>query len=82
MSESKDATIIIYLDFGAVYSYTIKNCSPTRAQEHVHAIGTQGYDRVGDGGCMEHYPAHRILKIKTVGLDVKPLYREDDSKVC
>jgi hypothetical protein len=56
--------IEVYLDDGRVFSYEVKD--PARAREHSHAIALTGY-RHNDGEVFEHYPPHRISKIKVSG---------------
>jgi len=55
-----------YLDDGRVFEYEADG--PDKAREHSHAIVTGGYRHVDeDLGVMEHYPPHRILKVKVAG---------------
>ena len=59
-------TINVYLDNGLVFSYDVG--TPNSAREHAAAIATTGYRHTdNDAGVMEHYPPHRIVKIKCVG---------------
>jgi hypothetical protein len=61
--------IEVYLDDGRVFSYLVPNAS--KAREHSHAIVLSGYRHVAKG-YFEHYPAHRILKVKVTGkIDTK-----------
>lgn len=57
--------ISVYLDDGRVFSY----CVPTadKAREHSAAIVAGGYRHNSGKGLFEHYPAHRILKVKVTG---------------
>ena len=57
-------TIQIYLDNGVVFEYTVADA--VKAREHSAAIVAGGY-RHNDGTTFEHYPPHRILKVKVVG---------------
>lgn len=58
-------TIKVYLDDGRIYEYDVP--TPDKAREHAAAIIAGGY-RHNDGvGEFEHYPPHRILKVKAVG---------------
>ncbi len=54
-------TIQVYLDDGRVFEYDV--ASEEKVREHSHAIVTNGY-RHNDGKIFEHYPPHRILKVK------------------
>ena len=56
--------IQVYLDDGRVYCYVV--ASPEKAREHAAAIAMGGY-RHNDGEVFEHYPPHRILKVKVAG---------------
>lgn len=56
--------ISVYLDDGRVYSYDVRDAD--KAREHAAAIVSGGYRHCGDGE-FEHYPPHRILKVKAVG---------------
>lgn len=58
-------TVKVYMDDGRVFSYEVGSASSAR--EHAAAIVATGY-RHNDGAIFEHYPAHRILKIKVEGL--------------
>lgn len=59
--------IATYLDDGRVYEYEIKMKTPeaegAKAREHAAAIVAGGY-RHNDGEEFEHYPPHRVLKVK------------------
>lgn len=54
-------TIQVYLDDGRVFEYEV--ATPEKVREHAHAIVMTGY-RHNDGNIFEHYPPHRILKVK------------------
>lgn len=54
-------TIKIYLDDGRIFYYDLE--SPEKVREHASAIIAGGY-RHNDGNTFEHYPPHRILKVK------------------
>jgi len=53
--------IEIYLDDGRIFWYFVDSHDSVR--EHTAAIVEHGY-RHNDGKIFEHYPAHRILKVK------------------
>lgn len=62
-SSSKTAVpIYVYLDDGRIFYYTV--VSESKAREHIFQISQTGY-RHCDGTEFEHYPPHRILKIKS-----------------
>lgn len=65
-------TVQVYLDDGRVFEYSVH--SAEKAREHSHAIVCNGYRHVFDGG-LEHYPPHRILKVKVTG-NVDTLYTD------
>jgi hypothetical protein len=50
-----------YLDDGRVFEYEV--ASGDKGREHASAIVAGGY-RHNDGTTFEHYPSHRILKVK------------------
>jgi hypothetical protein len=56
--------IKVYLDDGRVFSYDVE--TPSSVREHSAAIVRDGY-RHNDGRVFEHYPPHRILKVKAEG---------------
>lgn len=62
--------IQVYIDDGRVFEYEVKDSS--KAREHTHAIILTGY-RHTIKDILEHYPPHRILKVKVEG-DVNTLY--------
>ena len=57
--------IMVYLDDGRIFEYTVASASSVR--EHAAAIISGGY-RHNDGEVFEHYPPHRILKVKSAGI--------------
>jgi len=57
----KATTIMVYLDDGRVFSYSVS--SADKGREHASAIVVGGYRTVREG-VLEHYPPHRILKVK------------------
>lgn len=54
--------VSVYLDDGRVFEYEVANAEKVR--EHASAIVNTGY-RHNDGVVFEHYPPHRILKVKS-----------------
>lgn len=54
--------ISVYLDDGRVFEYDVE--SSEKVREHAHAIIITGY-RHNDGNIFEHYPPHRISKVKS-----------------
>jgi hypothetical protein len=65
MTKTNNPFIIqIYLDNGVVFEYSVNSAS--KAREHSYAIIQTGYRHV-EAGMLEHYPPHRIQKIKVVG---------------
>lgn len=63
--------IQVYIDDGRIFEYTVTD--PAKAREHSHAIAMTGYRHTVEGA-LEHYPAHRILKIKTTGTGITTQY--------
>lgn len=55
-------TIYVYIDNGVVFSYDVS--SAIKVREHADAIIKGGY-RHNDGETFEHYPPHRIVKVKS-----------------
>jgi len=55
-------TIKVYLDNGVVYEYQVESAHKVR--EHADAIVKGGYRHNDGHGEFEHYPPHRILKVK------------------
>ncbi len=60
--------IEVYLDDGRVFSYDVAN--ELKVREHASAIVATGY-RHCDSEVFEHYPPHRILKVKSTGISTK-----------
>lgn len=58
--------IKVYMDDGRVFSYEVE--SQDKVREHADAIVKTGY-RHNDGNMFEHYPPHRISKIKSSNID-------------
>lgn len=58
----KGFKVSTYLDDGRIYFYYV----PThdKAREHAAAIVAGGYRHNDGNGLFEHYPPHRILKVK------------------
>lgn len=56
--------IQVYLDDGRVFEYEVADS--IKAREHAYAIVTTGYRHTTEE-YMEHYPPHRISKVKAVG---------------
>ena len=57
--------IEVYLDDGRVFGYDVPSAEKVR--EHSSAIIKDGY-RHCDNNIFEHYPPHRILKVKSHGI--------------
>ena len=68
-------TIRVYLDDGRVYEYEVEGAD--KAREHAAAIVMGGY-RHNDGNTFEHYPPHRVLKVKAVA-KIPTLYPDRSS---
>lgn len=62
MKAKESYTISVYLDNGIIFEYSVG--SPEKVREHIHAIIQTGY-RHNDGEIFEHYPPHRISKVKS-----------------
>jgi hypothetical protein len=58
----------VYLDNGVIFSYFVGSVEKVR--EHASAIISGGY-RHNDGEIFEHYPPHRILKVKSYNIPTK-----------
>jgi len=54
--------VLVYLDDGRIFYYDVESAEKVR--EHSSAIINGGF-RFNDGVTFEHYPPHRILKIKS-----------------
>lgn len=61
-------TIQVYLDDGRIFKYHVG--SAEKVIEHASAIISGGY-RHNDGTVFEHYPSHRILKVKSEKIPTK-----------
>ena len=60
-----------YLDDGRVFEYSVAD--EGKGREHASAIVAGGYRHNPGSGYLEHYPPHRILKVKLVG-NISTLY--------
>jgi len=58
-------TIKVYLDNGVVFEYDVD--SESKVREHSDAIISRGYRHNDGENEFEHYPPHRILKVKCEG---------------
>lgn len=67
MFKAPETWIRVYMDDGRVFTYQVPNQG--KAREHASAIVATGYRHVDkkDPFTMEHYPPHRIVKVKVVG---------------
>lgn len=66
--------ISVYTDDGRIFYYFVD--SPAKVREHSSAIIATGY-RHNDGQVFEHYPPHRILKVKSENIPTNyPDYTE------
>lgn len=61
-----------YLDDGRVFQYEVAD--ENKAREHAAAIVAGGYRHNDGKGEFEHYPAHRIAKVKVTGGSVSTKY--------
>ena len=59
-------TIRVYMDDGRVFEYGVD--SEEKVMEHSDAIIKGGYRHNDGKGLYEHYPPHRILKVKREGM--------------
>jgi len=78
-SESRvisSATMEVYLDDGKVFEYQVhsENNVAAKAREHCSAIINNGYRHNDGKGEFEHYPTHRITKVKVTGIPVDTKY--------
>ncbi len=66
MSEDeKEFKVSVYLDDGRIFFYHVPTAN--KAREHSAAIVKGGYRHNDGKGEFEHYPSHRILKVKVSG---------------
>lgn len=69
--EKKTYEIQVYLDDGRKFIYNVNSAEQVR--EHTFAIATTGY-RNCTPDMIEHYPVHRISKVKAVGAGLSTNY--------
>ncbi len=67
----------VYMDDGRVFTYEVT--SHDKAREHAAAIIQTGYRHNNGTGEFEHYPPHRILKVKATGAPVPTNYPDEVS---
>ena len=65
-------TISVYMDDGRVFEYQVTDSA--KAREHASAIVRSGYRHNDGAGLFEHYPPHRILKVKASGAPIPTIY--------
>ena len=70
---SDQIVIAVYLDDGRVFEYEVS--SPDKAREHTFAIVQTGYRHSTCDG-LEHYPPHRITKVKAIGSSITTMYQD------
>jgi len=72
------ATINVYMDDGNVFYYDVEGVSEFtvsgKAREHCAAIIATGYRHNDGQGTFEHYPSHRISKVKVTGIPIDTKY--------
>ena len=68
--------IKVYLDNGIIFKYKVP--SDTKVREHSSAIIKDGYIH-NDGVTFEHYPPHRIRKVKSE--NIPTLYPDETEGV-
>jgi len=66
VSEQEAFTVQVYLDDGRVFEYDVPSASKVR--EHAFAIISTGYRSCSKEGVFEHFPPHRISKVKSTGI--------------
>jgi len=64
--EEAKLVVQVYIDNGVVFEYDVTGAH--KAREHAFAITATGYRHNDGKGEFEHYPAHRIAKVKVKGL--------------
>ena len=69
--------ISVYLDNGVMFTYEVAD--DVKAREHASAIVMTGYRHNDGAGVFEHYPPHRILKVKVSGGIVPTQYTDKGS---
>ena len=74
MGEAQTMQISVYLDDGRVYQYKVRD--DLKAREHCSAIVATGYRHNNGDGEFEHYPPHRILKVKATGGKIPTKYKD------
>ena len=74
MSKEEEFIIKVYLDDGNVFEYAVG--SAKSAREHSSAIVMGGYRHNDGNGTFEHYPPHRIQKVKVTGAAVPTKYTD------
>lgn len=71
----KQFKISTYIDNGVVFYYYVDSAS--KAREHAAAIIKGGYRHNDGKGEFEHYPPHRIDKVKISGRPVSTNYPDE-----
>ena len=63
---NEEFKVVVYLDNGVCFEYAVS--SSHKAREHSSAIIQTGYRHNDGKGEFEHYPPHRISKVKVIGI--------------
>jgi len=72
LTKSNRVTICVYMDDQRVFQYEVQGAA--KAREHVSAIVARGYVHNDGAGEFEHYPPHRISKVKATGIPIATRY--------
>jgi len=64
-NKKKGLKVSTYIDDGRIFFYFVP--SAEKAREHSAAFIKDGYRHNDGRGIFEHYPPHRILKVKVSG---------------
>lgn len=75
MAKKEQFKVSTYLDDGRIFVYYVPTAD--KAREHSAAIVANGYRHNDGKGNFEHYPAHRILKVKVSGKIVPTNYPDE-----
>lgn len=73
--KGKPLVVKVYLDNGNVFEYKVTTAK--QARDHADSIIKTGYRSCQNQGELEHYPPHRISKVKLIGETITTQYPDN-----
>lgn len=77
LKKQEPLVVKVYLDNGNVFEYKV--ITARQARDHADAIIKTGYRSCQNKGELEHYPPHRIMRVKIIGETITTGYPDEVS---